>query len=119
MLYFLLEIVLSRTDCFTMLLSNSSVIKENDIKDHKKNTNRSEIEWQKEAKLLNFLLHDYNPNIIPSEKKNESLKLYIGLAMSQLINIVILYKLNTYCLFLILVNIFIKFQVRQRAGDEE
>jgi len=73
--------------CFKILLSNSSVIT-NDFQ-YYKYMNRSVIEWQKEAKLLHYLLQDYNPNIIPRESKNESLKLYIGLAMSQLINIVL------------------------------
>jgi hypothetical protein len=41
-----------------------------------------------EEKLLKYLFKDYNPNIIPREHINESLKLYIGLAMVQLINIV-------------------------------
>lgn len=41
-----------------------------------------------EEKLLEYLFKDYNPNIIPRESANESLKLYIGLAMVQLINIV-------------------------------
>ncbi len=41
-----------------------------------------------EEKLLEYLFRDYNPNIIPRENSNESLKLYIGLAMVQLINIV-------------------------------
>ena len=41
-----------------------------------------------EEKLLEYLFKNYNPNIIPRESSNESLKLYIGLAMVQLINIV-------------------------------
>jgi hypothetical protein len=41
-----------------------------------------------EEKLLAYLFREYNPNIIPRENSNESLKLYIGLAMVQLINIV-------------------------------
>ena len=45
-----------------------------------------------EEKLLEYLFRDYNPNIIPRENSNESLKLYIGLAMVQLINIVSLFQ---------------------------
>ena len=41
-----------------------------------------------EERLLRYLFKDYNPNIMPRENLNESFKLYIGLAMSQLINIV-------------------------------
>jgi hypothetical protein len=41
-----------------------------------------------EEKLLKFLFKDYNPNIMPKEFSNETLTLYIGLAMAQLINIV-------------------------------
>ena len=43
---------------------------------------------QDEEKLLKYLFKDYNPNIIPKVSLNESLKLYFGLAMSQLINVV-------------------------------
>lgn len=43
-----------------------------------------------EEKLLKYLFKEYNPHIMPIENLNESLKLYIGLAMGQLINIVIL-----------------------------
>lgn len=41
-----------------------------------------------EEKLLKYLFKDYNPHIMPKESLNESFKLYIGMAMSQLINIV-------------------------------
>ena len=41
-----------------------------------------------EEKLLNYLFHNYNPNVIPRLFSNESLIIYIGLSMSQLINIV-------------------------------
>ena len=41
-----------------------------------------------EEKLLRYLFKDYNPNIMPKENMNESFKLYFGLAMAQLINIV-------------------------------
>ncbi len=69
---------------------NSSIVQNiNDFTNyHYTYRNRTEKEWYKEAKLLNYLLRDYNPHIIPRENTNESLKLYIGLAMSQLINLV-------------------------------
>ncbi len=41
-----------------------------------------------EERLLRYLFKDYNPHIMPRENLNESFKLYIGMAMSQLINIV-------------------------------
>ena len=41
-----------------------------------------------EEKLINLLLQNYNPNVIPRPSLNESLKLYVGLSMAQLINIV-------------------------------
>lgn len=41
-----------------------------------------------EEKLIDFLLHNYNPNVIPQIKGNKSLKLDVGLSMAQLINIV-------------------------------
>lgn len=41
-----------------------------------------------EEKLLRYLFKDYNPNVMPRQNLNESFKLYVGLAMSQLINIV-------------------------------
>lgn len=41
-----------------------------------------------EEKLLKYLFKNYNPHIMPRENLNESFKLYIGLAMSQLINVV-------------------------------
>jgi len=100
---FLANLPIKHVDSFTMLLLNSSV-HSNDVH-YYKHMNRSEIEWHKEAKLLHYLLHDYNPNIIPREYKNESLKLYIGLAMSQLINIVmcrILIKSNAQLCLIIL-----------------
>lgn len=87
---------LELTTCLqTFLNMNSSMIQMNSQQSHESNTsyqhtvrNRSEEDWYKEAKLLNYLLRNYNPNIIPREYNNESLKLYIGLAMSQLINLV-------------------------------
>lgn len=91
-----LTINLELTTCLqTFLNMNSSMIQMNSLQSHESNTsyqhtvrNRSEEDWYKEAKLLNYLLRNYNPNIIPREYNNESLKLYIGLAMSQLINLV-------------------------------
>ena len=41
-----------------------------------------------EEKLFKYLLKDYNPNIMPKLNMSEHFKLYFGLAMSQLINIV-------------------------------
>lgn len=41
-----------------------------------------------EERLLKYLFKDYNPQIMPRENLNESFKLYVGLAMGQLINIV-------------------------------
>lgn len=60
-------------------------------------SNRSDSEYKKlnsfdakrEERLIELLLRNYNPNIIPKPIYNQSLKLYIGLSMAQLINIVI------------------------------
>ena len=41
-----------------------------------------------EERLLKYLLKNYNPNIMPKLNMSENFKLYFGLAMSQLINIV-------------------------------
>jgi hypothetical protein len=58
-------------------------------------SNRSELEKKysqfhtsiNEERLLKHLFNNYNPNVIP-RFVNESLTIYIGLSMSQLINIV-------------------------------
>jgi hypothetical protein len=53
------------------------------------NINHSTIKYTpNEEKLLKHLFKNYNPNIMPKEHLNETVKLYIGLAMIQLINIV-------------------------------
>ena len=39
-----------------------------------------------ELKLLDLLFYNYSPNIIP--RRNKPLKLYMGMSMAQLINIV-------------------------------
>jgi hypothetical protein len=55
------------------------------------NANHSTIKYtHNEEKLLKHLFKDYNPNIMPKEFSNDTVKLYIGLAMVQLINIVYL-----------------------------
>ena len=58
-------------------------------------SNRSEIEKysqhstsKNEENLIKILFSDYNPNVIPRPRLNESLKIYMGLSMSQLLNIV-------------------------------
>lgn len=56
------------------------------------NDNRSTIKYTpNEEKLLKHLFKNYNPNIMPKEYANETVKLYIGLAMVQLINIVYIF----------------------------
>lgn len=47
-----------------------------------------------EERLLNYLFKGYNPNIIPNHENNQSLRVYLGLAMVQLINIVTIYHFN-------------------------
>jgi hypothetical protein len=44
--------------------------------------------YKDEDELLKILFQTYNPNIIPRRNLNESLKLYVGLAMIQLVNMV-------------------------------
>lgn len=41
-----------------------------------------------EERLLRYLFKSYNPNIMPRVNLNESFKLYFGLALGQLINVV-------------------------------
>lgn len=41
-----------------------------------------------EERLLKYLFKSYNPHIMPRVNYNESLKLYFGLALGQLINVV-------------------------------
>lgn len=41
-----------------------------------------------EERLLKYLFKSYNPHIMPRVNSNESLKLYFGLALGQLINVV-------------------------------
>ncbi len=48
----------------------------------------SKSKYKYENKLLHLLFKNYNQNILPRENNNESLKLNIGLAMIQLVNIV-------------------------------
>lgn len=44
--------------------------------------------YKYEDQLLKHLFKSYNPNLIPRRNSNETLKLYLGLAMIQLINMV-------------------------------
>ena len=44
--------------------------------------------YRLEDRLLKYLFKDYNPYVIPRDYRNYSLKLYVGLAMIQLINMV-------------------------------
>jgi hypothetical protein len=68
-------------------------IKTSSLMDHYENVFKVKLESEdysqalEEERLLRYLFKDYNPHIIPRESNNESLKLYIGLAMIQLINI--------------------------------
>ena len=48
-----------------------------------------------EERLLNHLFKDYNPFVMPRKSANESLKVYFGLALHQLIQIV----LHCYSIF--------------------
>lgn len=44
--------------------------------------------YQRQQKLLKTLFDDYNPYIIPIEKKNQSLKVQVGAHMIQIVNMV-------------------------------
>ena len=48
----------------------------------------SKIDPLKEEKLLKYLLKDYNPNIMPKLNLHDHLRVFFGLALVQLINIV-------------------------------
>lgn len=48
----------------------------------------SKINPIKEEKLLKYLLKDYNPNIMPKMDWHDHFKIFFGLALVQLINIV-------------------------------
>ena len=71
--------------------TNSSYTLPPDFSISKMRIKQTRPDYFGEEKLLNYLFYKYNPNLIPVESINDSLKLYMGLAMSQLINIVILF----------------------------
>jgi hypothetical protein len=54
----------------------------------------SKIDPLKEEKLLKYLLKDYNSNIMPKLNLHDHLRVFFGLALVQLINIVTYICLN-------------------------
>ena len=65
---YLLAYFIPRAEYVTMMLLDSSVLA-GDVH-YYQHYNRSVNEWHKEARLLKYLLNNYNPNIIAREANN-------------------------------------------------
>jgi hypothetical protein len=90
LLIIFLQVLYQHIECFKLVnFNNSAQLSRSDTYNVYKSKNYQNVNYSpNEERLLKYLFTNYNPNIIPIESSNQSLKLFIGMAMIQLINIV-------------------------------
>lgn len=79
-------IIFLNLSLLSFCFNNQSLTLKNEIS--KRNNRRP---YDAKTKLLRYLFTNYNPNMIPIQNHKYSQKVYIGLAMIQLINMVCIF----------------------------